>query len=121
MKKDLTYYKEKLIKEKNLISTELKDVGVRKGAKNPDDWEAIPSDIDVLKADANEVADKIGSYEGNNAIVQDLEAQLAIIDKALGNIESNTYGICEVCNKEIEEERLEANPSAATCKTHLNS
>lgn len=120
MKKDVTHFKEKLLKEKELITRELQGVGVQKGTKNPDDWEATPSDMDTLRADANEVADRIGSYEGNNAIVQDLEAQLSSIDKALEKISSNIYGVCEVCGEEIEEDRLEANPSATTCKKHMN-
>ena len=35
-------------------------------------------------------------------------------------MEKETFGICEVCGKEIEEDRLLANPSARTCKKHLN-
>lgn len=120
MKKDLNSYKEKLQTEKNTIISELAQIGVKKGVKNPDDWQATPSDIDVLKADSNEVADRIESYEGNNAILQDLEAQLATIDKALERIENNSYGVCEVCGKEIEEDRLGANAAAATCKEHMN-
>ena len=39
---------------------------------------------------------------------------------ALERIEKGTYGICEVGNEEIEEDRLNANPAARTCKAHLN-
>ena len=42
------------------------------------------------------------------------------IDAALEKMEKGTYGICEVCNKPIEEDRLEANPAAKTCKEHMN-
>ncbi len=91
-----------------------------KNKKNPEDWEATPSNMDVLKSDPNEVGDFIESYEGNNAIVQDLEARLSEIDDALSHIESNTYGICSECGEKIEEDRLEANPAARTCKKHMN-
>ncbi|MDQ3076713.1 MAG: TraR/DksA C4-type zinc finger protein [bacterium] len=120
MNKDLTYFKDKLAKEKELVISELKGVGVIKNKKNPDDWEATPSNMDVQRADPNEVGDFIESYEGNNAIVQELEARLSEIDDALTHIEKNTYGICSICGEKIEEDRLEANPAARTCKKHMN-
>jgi len=40
---------------------------------------------------------------------------LEAIDAALARIESGTYGRCERCGKEIEEERLEAIPWATLC------
>jgi RNA polymerase-binding protein DksA len=43
------------------------------------------------------------------------ERVLAAIDAALGRIESGSYGRCEECGKEIEEERLEAIPWATLC------
>jgi DnaK suppressor protein len=43
------------------------------------------------------------------------ERVLAAIDAALARIESGTYGRCERCGKEIEEERLEAIPYATLC------
>ena len=43
------------------------------------------------------------------------EAVLAAIEKALGKIESGTYGICERCDKPIAPERLEALPYAELC------
>lgn len=51
--------------------------------------------------------------------LEDIEIEiLNQIDKALENIENGTYGICEVCGKEIEEERLEAIPWTALCIEH---
>jgi RNA polymerase-binding transcription factor DksA len=38
---------------------------------------------------------------------------------ALGKIEAGTYGVCEVSGMDIEEDRLEANPAARTCKAHM--
>ncbi len=121
MKKDLTFYTKKLGEERAVVISELKGVGVVKDARNPDDWQGKPTDMEIQKADENELADRIESYEGNTAIVQDLEKRLNEIDQALKNIKENTFGICKVCGKEIEEDRLEANPAAATCKEHINS
>lgn len=41
---------------------------------------------------------------------------LELVDKALGKIEAETYGICEECGKPINVGRLMANPEAETCK-----
>ena len=42
-------------------------------------------------------------------------AVLAAIDAALARIDDGTYGRCERCGQEIEEERLEALPYATLC------
>ncbi len=40
------------------------------------------------------------------------------IDQALERMEQGTYGICAVCGRPIDEERLEALPWSLTCKEH---
>jgi RNA polymerase-binding transcription factor DksA len=35
-------------------------------------------------------------------------------------IEKGAYGTCKICGEKIEEDRLEANPAAQTCKLHMN-
>ncbi len=40
---------------------------------------------------------------------------LRSIDRALERLEQGTYGICEICNAEIEEERLEILPWTNLC------
>ena len=37
------------------------------------------------------------------------------IEDALGRIETNTYGICEICEEEISIKRLEARPVTTMC------
>ena len=46
------------------------------------------------------------------------EVLLENIDKALQAINEGTYGICEVCGKDIPIERLEAIPTTTYCKEH---
>ena len=120
MTKDLNVFKTKLEEEKTVLINELKAVGVVKDNRNPTDWQAVPTETDILEADPNEVADRIGSYEGNNALVNELEKRLAEVDAALTKIHSGNFGTCTVCNKEIEDDRLHANPAAPTCKEHMN-
>jgi DnaK suppressor protein len=93
------------------------------GRKNPDspsDWEAVPSaDRDTSQADENTVADAIEDYEDNAAILSTLEARYKDVLSGLDKLKHNVFGLCQVCQTEIESDRLEANPSARTCKLHM--
>lgn len=116
---DIEYFKEKLEEELLLIEKELNDVG-RKNPDNKEDWEAEPAEMNVESADSNETADNIEEFEGNTAVLKELEIRYNDIKDALSKIENGTYGLCEVCNQPIEEERLIANQSARTCKKHMS-
>ncbi|MDB5253980.1 MAG: TraR/DksA family transcriptional regulator [Parcubacteria group bacterium] len=113
------HFKQKLELEKKALEAELVKVG-RKNPDNPSDWEAVPSERDVSQADENTVADGITEYEENNAILNTLESRYKDIRSGLDKIAKGVYGTCQVCKKEIEEERLEANPAARTCMEHMN-
>jgi len=119
--KNPDHFKKKLIEERELLLRELKEIGMVKDSRNPGDWQAIPADIGIERADSNDVADRIESYEGNNALVHELEIRLGEVDTALQKIATHSFGTCEVCKKPIEEDRLGANPAAKTCKAHMNS
>lgn len=116
---DIEHFEEKLLAEKELLEKELEQVA-RRNPDNPTEWEPLPAnDRDISKADDNTVADAIEGYEDNAAIMSTLEERYENILKSLKRIEEGKYGLCEVCGQEIELDRLEANPSAQTCKAHL--
>ncbi len=106
-------YKTKLEAEKKLVETELGGLG-RVDTKG--DWEAVPEAQTAPEADENDLADRAEGYEERTATLSVLEPRLKDINDALAKIEDGTYGTCEVCGKPIEEDRLEANPAARTCK-----
>lgn len=116
---DAGQFKKKLLAEKTLVETELGTVG-RRNPENAADWEPVAAN-EERPAERDEVADKLESFEENVAIVRQLESRLGDIDAALERIESGAYGACSVCGKEIETDRLGANPAATTCKAHLAS
>lgn len=116
---DTHAFKTKLEEEKRQLEISLGDVGSQ-NPTNPKDWEGRAEDIDAERADANDVADNIEEYETNTAVTSELEARLNNIVSALKRIEEGSFGICRVCKKEIEEDRLDANPAAETCKEHIN-
>lgn len=107
------YFRKKLEAEKKKLESEMGAVG-RKNPAVPGDWEAVPSEVGT-EADLADQADVFMSRESNTAILADLEARYDAILNALSRIEKGTYGKCEVCKGKIEEERLEADPSATTC------
>lgn len=115
---NIEHFREKLEAEKKSLEAELAKVG-RLNPDNPSDWEASPVERDVSQADENTVADSISDFEGNNAIVNTLEARYRDVKSGLDKIKHNVYGVCQVCGKEIEADRLEANPAARTCKEHM--
>ncbi len=118
---DYEYFKKKLEAEKELLEQELEKVG-RRNPDNPSDWEATPpEDRDTSQADENTVADSIEEYDDNMAILDTLEARYRDIKSGLDKIKHGIFGICQVCDAEIEHDRLDANPSARTCKKHMDS
>lgn len=110
--------KEELEKERDALLEQMKDIG----KLNPDtnEWEAVPEEMDAPEADPNEMADRFEDFEGRSSMMRALEPRLTNILKALKNLNKESFGKCEICKKDIEMDRLEANPAAKTCKKHLN-
>jgi len=103
-KEKLEYFREQLIKEReNLLQEASKTVNNR-----------------VLLEENNlpDYAD-IASLESDRLFLlrlRDRELKLIRkIDQALERIENGSFGICENCGKEINEERLKARPVTTLC------
>ncbi len=113
------HFKGKLQEELSLLTRQLSDIA----AKDPVTglWAARAADMDTAtpQQEPNEAADKIEELDERGEEVSTLSARLADVERALEHIEAGTYGLCEVCNKAIDEERLEVNPAARTCTEHM--
>lgn len=118
-KSKIKKYRENLLEEKSILEKDLETIG-KKNPNNPSDWEAMTPEENIDNADRNNVADEISDYENNVAILRELESRLGEVNKALEKIEKGTYGRCEISGELIEEDRLNANPAARTCKKHIN-
>ncbi|TSC68394.1 MAG: DnaK suppressor protein [Parcubacteria group bacterium Gr01-1014_72] len=116
--KNLDGYKQKLEEELKTLEAELKSVG-RVNPSNPADWEPVPEKMDILASDQNEVADSMEAFEENAAILKQLEIRYNEVKSALKRIAEGAYGNCAVGGEAIEEDRLNANPAATTCKRHM--
>ena len=115
----LEHFKKRLEEEKKLVEQELGNLGVR-DEHTPGGWDATPGDIDDTATEPDELADRIEELEGNEGEINEISAQKKNIERALAKIEEGTYGVCEISGEAIEKDRLEANPSARTCKAHID-
>ncbi len=113
------HFKKKLEDELKTLTRELDELGW----KNPesDTWEAAVTDLDSASTEEDEVADAQEEYGEHQAEIEPLEARLGDVKLGLEKIDENIFGTCEVCDIAIEEDRLEANPAARTCKEHMSS
>ncbi|MCL3861829.1 TraR/DksA C4-type zinc finger protein [Actinotalea sp. K2] len=53
----------------------------------------------------------------SDALVQHARARLDEVAAARARLARGSYGICEVCGRPIDPERLEVRPTARTCLT----
>ena len=111
-------FKKRLEDEKTSLESQLATIG-QPSAENPGEWEAVQKETEV-EADPNDQADHLDEYQENRAILDVLNSQHREVVAALARIEAGTYGVCEVGGEQIEEDRLEADPSAKTCKAHMS-
>ncbi|KKS72512.1 MAG: Transcriptional regulator, TraR/DksA family [Parcubacteria group bacterium GW2011_GWF2_42_7] len=111
--------KEKLEVERDILLEELRDMG--KLNTDTGEWEATPEELATPETDQNDMADWFEDFEARSSMIKTLEPRLNSILKALKGLNRDSFGKCEVCKKEIEMTRLEANPAARTCKEHLEN
>jgi RNA polymerase-binding transcription factor DksA len=114
---DTNIFKQRLETEKKTLEEQLATIGRPISAESTE-WEAVQNDT-TQESDTHDQADHLDEYQENRAVVDVLNTQHREVLAALERIENGTYGVCEVCGEEIEEDRLEADPSAKTCKTHM--
>lgn len=111
--------KENLEKERDILLEEMKGMG--KLNEETGEWETTPEELEFPESDENDKADRFEDFEARSSLMRTLEPRLNNILKALKSLGREFFGKCEVCKKDIEVARLEANPAARTCKKHLEN
>lgn len=106
--KTLNELKSRLLEEKIRLEDDLKKIAT----KDDGDYEAKFDDIGRSQ---EENAEEVDEYSTNLGITETLEQNLKDVEEALLRMGEGTYGICDNCQKEINLDRLRANPSAMTC------
>jgi RNA polymerase-binding transcription factor DksA len=69
-------------------------------------------DYDQNFADSSQVTAERGEAE---ALAKSLRETLSDVERALGKMETGSYGTCESCGQPISPARLEAKPAARFC------
>jgi DnaK suppressor protein len=64
-----------------------------------------------------EEATEAFELEKRMALERQLNDSIAEVEQALAKFDTDEYGKCEQCGREIEHERLEARPQAKLCMT----
>jgi RNA polymerase-binding transcription factor DksA len=67
---------------------------------------------------AADIASDTFEREKDFSILEQVEAELVDIERALQRLDDGTYGRCEACRSPIGDERLEALPAARFCVLH---
>ncbi|KKR69595.1 MAG: TraR/DksA family transcriptional regulator [Candidatus Nomurabacteria bacterium GW2011_GWB1_40_7] len=111
--------KEKLEKERDELLAQMKDMG--KLDSETGEWETTPEELEFPESDESDKADRFEDFEARSSMMKTLEPRLKSVLEALKGLNKESFGKCEVCKKEIEMSRLEANPAARTCKKHLKN
>lgn len=100
---DLLNFKTFLLNQKSAIlnkTEEFMTTQLANGEQSADDAEVVSNELSMNMS--------IQLHERDRAV-------LFQIEKALGKIESGTYGQCESCSDEIQPKRLQARPFASLC------
>lgn len=65
-----------------------------------------------------DIASDAFEREKEFSILEQVQAELDAVDRALQRLDEGTYGTCEVCGTAIDDERLAAMPAARFCVGH---
>ena len=99
--------KQKLLKLKEEYETRINKI--ENDIQNPQD---------ELNKDWEDQAISIRQNDTRQLLAAEARQNLIYVDDALSHIANGTYGECEVCGEEIQEQRLEAVPYATLCMDH---
>lgn len=100
---DMTAQKDLLLKRRAELANDLVEIEDKLDDPMPQDWEDRASE-----RQGDEVLEARGKADRD---------ELRRIDAALDRIEDGSYGICAKCGDTISDERLNAVPTAALCRT----
>ncbi len=76
------------------------------------------SELSHLQQHQADVGSETFEREKDFSILEQVEAELHDVQRALQRLDEGTYGICEACNQPIGDERLEAQPATRFCIKH---
>jgi RNA polymerase-binding transcription factor DksA len=109
---DIEKYRKRLIEERDRLSKEMMTGDVAEIA------EPVAAEPEVAAADAPSRDEAIDIQA---AMVSMKSDRLEMLNAALQRIDEGIYGKCDVCGKEIDSKRLDAEPTATTDIEHARA
>jgi RNA polymerase-binding transcription factor DksA len=79
------------------------------------------SELSSLDQHQGDIGTETFEREKDFSLLEQLEAEIEDLDAALRKIDEGTYGVCEICGKPIDPERLAAMPGTRTCIEHAGA
>ena len=76
------------------------------------------SELSHLAQHSADIATETFEREKDFSILEQVEAELADVERALRRLDDGTYGTCEACGEAVGDARLEAQPATRFCITH---
>lgn len=110
-KNDLKHFEELLNKEKKEREDSLEDERTGKGISIKD----ITGELSSYDNHPGDMGNETFEAEKNFSFRTREKFLLSEVQAALDKIENGTYGLCEVCHKEIAKKRLEVRPYSRLC------
>ncbi len=109
---------------RDLLTTELAELDERARFARESRSDAAPDGL----SDEGALGQHPADYGTEVATTMDAEHMVAAVDDqrrnvqdALTRLDQGVYGRCTVCDREIDDERLEARPEASTCREHADA
>ena len=109
-----------IVSERERLETLIQDRETETGIGSETEGGSI-SELSSRDQHPGDIGTETFEREKDFSILEQLEAEIGDLDAALRKIDDGTYGTCEVCNQEIEPERLEAIPGTRTCIEHADA
>lgn len=117
-KEKLLKYKEKLLKEKEklvgLIS-EMQDNTLFGNTTDHSNERYASGELSMYDNHSADVGTEVYMQDMQNSLTIHEKGKLSNIENALYKIEQGTYGVCEQCHMDIDEERLDIIPETTLC------
>ncbi len=110
-KNELKHYEELLNKQKEEREDSLKDDGMGYGISVRD----LTAELSSYDNHPGDLGTETYEAEKNLSFRTREKFLLSEVQAALNKIEQGTYGVCEVCHREIGKDRLEVRPYSRLC------
>ena len=106
---------------RKVLTAELADLDERARFAAETRTAADPNEEGALGQHPGDYGTEVANSMDSDLLAETIAEQRRRVLEALGRIDDGAYGRCAVCGRDIDDERLEARPEAATCREHADT